>query len=154
MNLYQMKKQLIAKKSIDINAPVSKIWNVITTEESVSVFMLGMKPQTDWKEGSPINWAGRHEGEEHNMAKGLIQELSLNKKLQYSFFYGGYGHTDVPEHYQTVVLELEPLNDKQTRLKAQQGDYSIFEDGETYVKHADHFWSQAVLKIKELSEAQ
>ena len=149
-----MKKQLIAKKSIDISAPASKVWNVITTDETVSVFMLGMKPLTDWKEGSPINWVGRHEGEEHNIAKGSIQELSLNKKLQYSFFYGGYGHADIPAHYQTVVLELESLNDRQTRLTAQQGDYSVFEDGEAYIKHADSFWSQAVLKIKELSETK
>ena len=147
-------KELTAKKSIDINASVAKVWNVITTDSSVTVFMLGLKPQTDWEEGGPINWIGRHEGEEHNMAKGLILELSPNKKLRYSFFYGGYGHTDVPEHYQTVVLELESLNDKQTKLTAQQGDYSAFEDGETYIKHADDFWSQAVLKIKELSEAQ
>lgn len=149
-----MKKQLITKKSIDISAPASKVWSVITTNETVSVCMLGMRPLTDWKEGSSINWVGRHEGEEHNMAKGSIQELLLNKKLQYSFFYGGYGHADVPEHYQTVVLELESLNGRQTRLTAQQGDYSVFEDGETYMKHADYFWSQAVLKIKELSETQ
>ena len=147
-----MERQLIAKKSIDIQAPVAKIWHVITSDESVAVFMLGMKPQTDWKEGSPITWIGRHEGEEHNMAKGFIQKLAPNKTLQYSFFYGGYGHADVPEHYQTVVLELESLNGEQSRLTAQQGDYSIFEDGETYVKHADDFWTRAILKIKELSE--
>lgn len=149
-----MKKQLITKKSIDISAPASKVWSVITTDETVSVCMLGMRPLTDWKEGSSINWVGRHEGEEQNMAKGSIQELLLNRKLQYSFFYGGYGHADVPENYQTVVLELEPLNSRQTRLTVQQGDYSVFEDGETYMQHADHFWSQAVLKIKEFSETK
>ena len=73
------------------------------------------------------------------MAKGIIQELSPNKKLKYSFFYGGYGHADIPEHYQTVILELESLNDKLTKLTAQRGDYSVFEDGETHVKHADNF---------------
>jgi uncharacterized protein YndB with AHSA1/START domain len=149
-----MKKELIAKKSININASIAKVWNVITTDSSVTVFMLGMKPQTDWKKGSPINWIGRHEGEEHNVAKGVIQELSPNKRLQYSFFYGGYGHADIPEHYQTVILELESLNNKLTKLRAQQGDYSVFADGETYIKHAEDFWSQAVLKIKELSEVQ
>ena len=147
-----MKKQLIAKKTIDINAPITKVWNVITTNESVTVFMLGMKPQTDWKEGSAITWIGRHEGAEHNMAKGIIQEFSPNKKLQYSFFYGGYGHADIPEHYQTIILALKSLNDNLTNLTAQQGDFSIFDDGETYVQHANDFWSQAVLKIKELSE--
>ena len=111
-----------------------------------------MKRLTDWKEGIPIRLVGRHEGEGHNIAKGSIGELSLKKRLRYSFFYGGYGHADIPEHYQTVVLELESFNDRQTRLTAQQGDYSVFEDGETYIKHADSFWSQAVLKIKELSE--
>src|ERR1700728_4429091 len=101
-----MTKELIATKTIEINAPISKVWNIITADESVEVFMLGMKPLTDWKNGSSLTWIGRHKGEEHNMAKGTIKELSPDKKLQYSFFYGGYGHADTPENYQTVTLEL------------------------------------------------
>jgi uncharacterized protein YndB with AHSA1/START domain len=147
-----MKRELVAKKNIAINANVSKVWNIITTDESVTVFMLGMKPMTDWKNGSSLNWIGRHKGEEHNMAKGTIKELSPNQKLQYSFFYAGYGDADIPENYQTVTLELEVINEKQTGLKVQQGDYSIFKDGETYLKHANDFWEQAVTKIKELAE--
>ncbi len=115
-------------------------------------FMQGMKPETDWKEGSSINWIGRHEGKEHNAAKGKILVLQPNKKLQYSFFYGGYGHADVPENYQTVTFELEEVNDSETNLLASQGDYSVFADGETYLKHAEDFWEKSVAVIKELSE--
>ena len=147
-----MENELVAKKNVTINAPVSKVWSIITTDESVSIFMLGMKPQTDWNEGSSINWIGRHEGQEHNMAKGIIKELLPQKKLQYTFFYGGYGHADIPTHYQTVTFELAPIEGMQTNLTVQQGDYSVFTEGETYLKHATDFWEQAVIKIKEIAE--
>lgn len=91
-----MKEQLISKKSIALNAPVSKIWKIITTDDTVSIFMLGMKPVTDWQQGSAINWIGRHEGQENNMAKGVITAIIPEQELQYTFFYGGYGHADIP----------------------------------------------------------
>jgi uncharacterized protein YndB with AHSA1/START domain len=147
-----MQKSLIAKKDIQIDADPSKIWKIITDNEIVPTFMLGMTPLTDWKEGSVLNWIGRHGGQEKDAAKGKILELSPNKKIRYSFFFLGYGHADIPEHYQTIILELEKLNSQQTILHAQQGDFAVFEEGETYVKHATDFWEQALVKIKELAE--
>lgn len=149
-----MKDPLIAKKSIEINAPLSAVWQVITDEKDVTIFMLGMSPLTDWKEGSPLNWIGRHEGKEQNMAKGVLLESKPNKLLRYSFFFPGYGHADIPAHYQTVILELEKATSGQTILHAQQGDFSVFEEGETYLQHAKDFWGQAVIKIKELAESR
>lgn len=143
---------MIAKKSIEINAPLSKVWQVITDDKSVITFMLGMKPLTDWKEGSPLNWIGRHEEQEQSMAKGRILDLKPNEKLRYSFFFQGYGHADIPEHYQVIILKLEKAEDEKTILHAQQGDFSVFDEGETYVRHANDFWEQAVIKIKELAE--
>lgn len=148
----KVKNKLVAKETIEINAPANKVWTIITDSASVSKFMMGMKPITDWKVRSVMNWIGRHENQEQNMAKGNIQELVINKKLQYSFFFPGYGHADIPEHYQTVILELVKVNDSVTILYAQQGDFSVFAEGETYIKHARDFWHQAVVKIKELSE--
>lgn len=145
-------KEFIAEKSIELNTPISKVWSVITTNETVEIFMLGVKPRTDWKTGSVINWVGRHEGEEHNKAKGKITQLIPEKLLEYTFFYGGYGHEDVPEHYQTVRFELSKTNGRTTQLKIKQGDYAVFEDGETYLRHATHFWEQAGQMLKEICE--
>jgi uncharacterized protein YndB with AHSA1/START domain len=144
----------IAKKSIQVNAPAAKLWNIITDNNSVTEFMMGMKPVTDWKEGSKLDWVGRHADQEQNMAKGSILELKRNEKLAYSFFFPGYGHADIPLHYQNVILELEKISENTTVLHAQQGDFSVFEEGETYVQHANEFWDQAVVKIKELAEKE
>lgn len=129
-----MAKKLIAKKTIQIDAQPDEIWKIITDNDSVTSYMLGMIPVTDWKEGSSINWIGRQGGGENDMAKGRILELKPDEILRYSFFFLGYGHADVPEHYQTITLELERSTPRQTILKAQQGDFTVFEEGETYVK--------------------
>jgi uncharacterized protein YndB with AHSA1/START domain len=147
-----MKDPMIAKKSIEINARLSIVWQVITNDKSIITFMLGMKPLTDWIEGSRLNWIGRHEEQEQNIAKGYILELKPNERLRYSFFFSGYGHADIPEHYQVIMLRLEKAEEEKTILHAQQGDFSVFDEGETYVQHANDFWEQAVIKIKELSE--
>ncbi len=143
---------MIVKKSIEINAPPSTVWEVITDEKSIATFMLGMKPLTDWKEGSPMTWTGRHEAQEQHMAKGRILERTPNEQLRYSFFFPGYGHADIPEHYQEIILRLEKAANEKTMLYAQQGDFSVFDEGATYVQHASDFWEQAVTKIKELAE--
>jgi uncharacterized protein YndB with AHSA1/START domain len=147
-----MKDPMIAKKSIEIDAPLSTVWQVITDDKSIVTFMLGMKPLTDCKEGSQLNWIGRHEEQEQNMAKGHILDLKPNERLSYSFFFPGYGHADIPEHYQVIVLRLEKATEEKTILHAQQGDFSVFDEGATYVQHANDFWEQAVRKIKELAE--
>lgn len=147
------KKSLIAEKIIEVNAPIEKVWTVITTDVYVVLFMMGMKPITSWKKGADIYWTGRHEGEEHNMAKGKVLESDPMKSLRYTFFFGGYGHADIPENYQTVSFELNKLTENQTILTVQQGDYSVFEEGETYLQHASDFWQQAGDKLKEICES-
>jgi uncharacterized protein YndB with AHSA1/START domain len=146
------KKNLIAEKVIEINAPVKRVWTVITTDESVQSFMMGMKPITNWQKGASIQWIGRHEGQEHNIAKGKITDFEPGELLQYTFFYGGYGHLDIPEHYQTVSLKLEKLVENRTRLTVRQGDYAVFVEGENYLQHANTFWQQAGEKLKEICE--
>jgi uncharacterized protein YndB with AHSA1/START domain len=147
------KKNLIAEKIIEINASAKKVWTAITTDVSVQSFMMGMKPITTWQKGASMQWIGRHEGEEHNMAKGEIINFVSEELLQYTFFYGGYGHLDIPEHYQLVTFRLEKLGENKTRLIVQQGDYAVFAEGENYLQHANTFWEQAGNRLKEICES-
>jgi uncharacterized protein YndB with AHSA1/START domain len=146
------KKSLIAEKIIEINASAKSVWTAITTDVSVQSFMMGMKPITTWQKGATIQWIGRHEGEEHNMAKGEIVDFAPEELLQYTFFYGGYGHLDIPDHYQRVTFRLEKLAENKIRLIVQQGDYAVFAEGENYLQHANTFWEQAGNRLKEICE--
>ncbi len=49
-----MKLNLLAKASITINAPVSKVWDALITPEAIKHYMFGSDTVSDWKEGSPI----------------------------------------------------------------------------------------------------
>lgn len=63
------------------------MWAALTTPETIQEIMLGMKPQSDWKVGSELNWKGRHKENPNDNAKGIIQVMDVNKKLQFSFFF-------------------------------------------------------------------
>lgn len=55
-------KDLIAKASITINAPVAKVWEALVSPAMIKQYMFGTNVVTDWKEGSPIVWRGEWQG--------------------------------------------------------------------------------------------
>ncbi len=145
-------QSLISEHTVTIQAPVAKVWSVITNSETVEQFMLGMKPQTSWQLSAAMNWMGRHEGKEKDMAKGSITHLIPEALLEYTFFYGGYGYADIPGNYQTVRFALNKINENSTLINISQGDYAVFKDGATYLQHANDFWQKSIQKLKDICE--
>ena len=146
-----MKEKLIAKGSVHINATPDKVWSVITSPETLQKVMLGMQPKSDWKVGSELRWIGRHEEKPDDNAKGTIQLMEPGRKLQFTFYYPGYGYPDEQEFYNTVVFNLSE-DKSQTTVEAQQGDFSVFKDGATYMEHSQRFWESALQVLKQLAE--
>ncbi len=56
-----MNKRFIAKASISINAPVSKVWDALTNPEVIKQYMFGINVVSYRKERSPIVWKGEWE---------------------------------------------------------------------------------------------
>jgi uncharacterized protein YndB with AHSA1/START domain len=147
-----MKDKLIAKSSVTIHAPVTKVWETITNPTTVQKFMLGMQPVSDWKEGSELRWIGRHDEKKDDNAKGVILSLNKNKAFKFTFFYPGYGYPDEPTYYNTVVFNLVTKGDT-TVVEVEQGDFAVFKEGETFVSHSQTFWDASTKILKELAEA-
>lgn len=148
-----MGNNLTAKGSIAINVPAGKVWTIITDPAALQKIMLGMQPASDWKVGSELRWIGRHEEKPGDNAKGTIQIMDPGKTFQFTFYYPGYNYPDQPEYYNTVSMNLSEVNN-QTRVDVEQGDFSVFKQGEVFRDHSQGFWEAALKILKDLAEAQ
>jgi len=146
-----MDKILTTKSSITINAPVVAVWNAIIDPMIIKNFMMGMQAISSWKVGDELRWIGRHEEKPEDNAKGTIINMEPGKQLTYTFYYPGYGYPDQPEFYNTINYDLEAIGDKAV-ITVQQGDFSVFEKGETFVQHSQMFWDQVLINLKEVLE--
>jgi uncharacterized protein YndB with AHSA1/START domain len=147
-----MPDQLIAKSTVTINAPVSEVWKALVTPELIQQYMMGMLPQSAWTKGSELRWKGRHEEKPDDNARGIITNIITEEQLAYTFYYPGYGYPDELAYYNQVVYKLQPAG-SDTNLSVEQGDFSVFKEGEVFLGHTQSFWDGAVLKLKELVEA-
>ena len=146
-----MNNRIKASAAVDIEADRNKVWEILTTPGKVKQFMLGMQPKSDWKEGSELRWQGRHEEKPDDNARGTIVTMEEGSRLAYTFYYPGYGYPDREEYYNLVSFELQPLETK-TLVTVEQGDFSVFKEGEEFAKHSTQFWVAALQKLKELAE--
>jgi uncharacterized protein YndB with AHSA1/START domain len=145
-------KSLLAESKIAINATVERVWRALLDPSLIKMYMNGMEPMSDWREGSELIWIGRPGEPTSNHAKGVIITKALNV-FKYTFFYPGYGLPDQPENYNIVTCTLTPLPGGLTELKASQGDFSIYgEQGTLYRDHSQVFWDKALETLKDLIE--
>src|ERR1041384_3214966 len=100
-----MDKNLIAKASININAPSDNVWQALVDPEAIKHYMFGTNVVSDWHEGSHILWKGEWEGKAYE-DKGVILQLKPGRTLQYSHFSPLSGVPDKPENYHIVTIEL------------------------------------------------
>ncbi len=140
------------KKSIDIKASAEKVWNVMLSDETytiwTSAFSEGSIAETDWKLGSKVVFKDKSNS-------GIFGKIS--KKVPYKIF--------------EIVYDGMVVNDKEdyesAEAKSMKGvveTYTFSEkDGVTHVaiecdmdeKYFDMMsaaWDKALLKVKELAE--
>lgn len=100
-----MTKKLVAKKEIEINAHVSKVWNALINPELIKQYLFGTEAVSEWNIGSPIIFRGKWE-EQLYEDKGLILKLETNKIFQYAFWSPFSGLEDKPQNYANITYEL------------------------------------------------
>ena len=102
-----MKRGLIATASVEINAPVEKVWKAITNPNLIKKYMFGTEILSDWKEGGPISWKGIWKGRSYE-DKGMILKKVPLKTLVVTHFSPLSGLPDTPENYHTLIYSLTP----------------------------------------------
>jgi len=84
--------------SVKLNAPINKIWDVLTKPELVKQWQYGSDLATDWKIGSEIRFKTEWEGQIFEQW-GKILEIVPQKLIRYSLFAPRPDLEDKPENY-------------------------------------------------------
>jgi uncharacterized protein YndB with AHSA1/START domain len=141
-----MDKNLIARASITINAPSTKVWDALVNPQAIQQYMFGTHVVTDWREGSPIVWKGEWQGKSYE-DKGVILQFKPGRTIQYSHFSPLSGLPDIPENYHTVTMELSGQRD-QTRISLVQDNNATEEER----AHSEKNWGMMLAALKRFLE--
>ncbi len=141
-----MKNTFIARASIKINAPISKVWEGLTKPELIKQYLFGTEVSTDWQVGSPITYKGIWKDKPYE-DKGKILQIEPGKLLVSTFWSALSGLPDVPENYNTLRYELSP-EDGGTRLSIIQDNNATQEDAD----HSAQNWQMVLDSLKKLLE--
>lgn len=141
-----MATTFIAKASIQISAPLSKVWDAFVNPAIIKQYMFGTHVVSDWKEGSTIVWKGEWQGKAYE-DKGVILKLVPEKLLQYTHFSPMTGLPDTPENYHTVTIELSVQ--KTHVLVSLSQDNNTTEQAK---EHSEKNWGMMLTSLKALLE--
>ena len=136
----------IAKASIDIQAPASKVWEALTRPELIKQYLFGTQVVTDWQVGSPITYKGVWQGKPYE-DKGKVLQVEPGKLLVSTFWSSLSGDADIPENYKTVRYELSPSRGGTTLTIIQDNNASQEE-----AEHSEQNWKMVLEGIKRLLE--
>jgi uncharacterized protein YndB with AHSA1/START domain len=145
-----MSNELIVKKEIILNAPISKVWDALTNPEKTKAYMFNCKVVTDWKVGSQIIWKGAEDEKEY--VKGNILNYEKEKLLEYITFDPNSETKDDPDNHLSVKMQLVPEGDR-TLLKITQGDFSKVSNAQKRYDETILGWEYALGGLKNLIES-
>ena len=139
-------KDHIARASVHIDAPASKVWAALTDPEQIKQFMFGADVHTDWKPGSPISFTGSYQGKSYE-DKGEIVECVPEDRLVHTYWSSMAGEPDSPENYKTVSYTLQD-DGHGTRLTLTQDH-----NGSTEARqHSEENWRKVLEGVKKVAE--
>jgi uncharacterized protein YndB with AHSA1/START domain len=141
-----MANKLSVKTGININAPVSKVWQALTDPAMIKEYLFGTNTVSDWKKGSSITYSGEWEGKQYE-DKGKIIDIVPEKLLHTTYFSGMSGKEDKPENYANVIYEVTPQNGS-TMVTITQDNI----EDEKGVEHMKKNWGMVLDGMKKLLE--
>ena len=146
-------EKLFVEKTIEINAPASKVWNALTRREYTDRWALEFTGgaefhiESDWKLGSPVLWTGQ---DGSVIVQGNVTALEPQKFLRFTVFDVRGEKPPVTEE-DGITYELTEQDGK-TLLRISQGDFSAMAEGEKYRNLSAEIWDRVLPKVKALAE--
>ncbi len=137
---------LIARASVTVAARAQKVWDALTTPETIKRYMFRTTVTSDWQVGSPITWKGEWEGKKYE-DKGVITQLTPLQLIQYTHFSPLTGLPDKPENYHTVTIELS-ADGNRTQVSLSQ-DKNETEEARA---HSTKNWEMMLAGLKKVVE--
>src|SRR5271154_3847633 len=107
-----MSEKLAVISSVTIDAPISKVWDLLVNPKQTKKYMFGCEAISDWKPGSELLWRGAYEGKEMVFVKGIVLEIKPVELLKYTVIDPNSSMPDIPENYLNVTYQLKEENGK------------------------------------------
>jgi uncharacterized protein YndB with AHSA1/START domain len=142
-----MNEQWIARATITVDAPASKVWQALTDPDLIQQYLFGTRVTTDWQVGSPIIYRGQWQGKSYE-DKGKILQIEPGKLIVSTFWSSLSGLPDTPENYKTVRYELS-TEGHGTRLTVTQDNNASPEEAD----HSGQNWNTVLAGLKKLLES-
>jgi uncharacterized protein YndB with AHSA1/START domain len=110
-----MENKLKCEATVKINAPVTKVWQALTTADSVKQYFFGNEVITDWNVGSSIIFKGEWKNEEY-LGRGIILNRVPYRLFRFSYWSSLSGLENKSENYLHVTYRLAEENEEYTEL--------------------------------------
>ncbi|WP_276374473.1 SRPBCC family protein [Chryseolinea sp. H1M3-3] len=141
-----MSANFIAKASVNIAAPASRVWDALTNPDLIKQYFFGTQAVSDWKEGSTLEFKGVWDGKTY-LDKGVILKSQPEKLFQYTYYSSFSNLPDAPENYSNISYELDEENGE-TALTIKQENVA----NEEARKHSEQNWNHVLKSLKDLLE--
>ena len=147
--------KFFVEKTIEINAPASKVWDVLTNSEHTSEWAPEFSGgaefhiESDWKFGSPVLWRGQ---DGNVIVEGIVTALEPHTFLRFTVFDVRGEKPPVTEE-DGITYELTEHSGK-TTFRLLQGDFSVMAEGEKYHRLSAEVRDRVLQKVKVLAEKE
>lgn len=142
-----MPRGFVAKKSVSINAPPSRVWDALTNPSMIEKYLFGTRVTSEWKVGSKITYSGTWQGKSYE-DKGQILRIERERILESTFFSSMSGLEDKAENYATVTYELKAQNGGTLVTVTQDNN-----DDEAGKEHSEKNWEMVLNTMKKVLES-
>ncbi len=144
--------KLEIRKTVEVDAPVSTLWKVLTDNAFIQQYMFGCVAETDWQPGSPLLWKGAADGKLY--VKGHVVAIDAPHHLEYTVIDPNSTIEDIPENYLTMTYQLKEDSENASILEIAQGDFSIVANGQNRYQDVLAGDDHLMQAIRKLAEAQ
>jgi uncharacterized protein YndB with AHSA1/START domain len=130
------------EKSIEINAPVSKVWSVFT--DPVLTRQMGGEYVSEWKVGSHFSWKSL---DGQILTNGSILKIHPEKILQHNLF-----SSDAPSKeiiVSVITYEFHEQNGLTTILAREEFSHPLNDEG---LAAATEGWDDALQAVRAIAE--
>jgi uncharacterized protein YndB with AHSA1/START domain len=137
-----------AVATIQIDAPVERVWEALIDPDQVAKYLHGTTMETDWKIGGPITWSGEWKGQPY-VDKGEVLAFEPPRMLRTTHWSPMSGVEDKPENYHVVTYELAESAGG-TTLTLTQSNNPTQEAADSMVEQG---WKPVLNGLKQLVES-
>ena len=145
---------LFVDKTIEIDAPPFKVWDVLTKAEFTAQwapeFERGgpFRIESEWRIGAPVLW---QDEDNATLVEGHVTRLEPGKMLRFTVSDVRMAKGPSVSEEDGITFELSQ-QDAHTLLHVRQGDFSAMNEGEKYRQMSADVWDHVLPRIKRLAE--